>query len=100
MYSFVVCNCNGDMDLIMEKCTILSWYEAWFIHFEFKWRRTLSRIIDITKASGPNERDIKRDIDLKYKCVLRARGAWPDYMSHDKDMTCAFVDRGGQRHWL
>jgi hypothetical protein len=83
---YIVVVCNGDMDLAIEKFAVLLWYEAWFVHFDFKWGRALSRNIDITKDYVPNERDIKRKIDLKHRLGCRARGAWPDCVSYDKDM--------------
>ncbi len=41
LYIFVVC--NGDISLIMKQESSLTWFEEWFMHYEYKWGRTLNR---------------------------------------------------------
>ena len=41
VYIFVVC--NGDISKIMGRSTVLTWFEEWFAHFEFKWGHFVER---------------------------------------------------------
>ena len=82
-YIFIVC--NGDFQVMTERKTVLSWFEAWFMHFEFKWGRTLTRIGDVPKKYGPDQKYIKREIQLKYSIERRAVESWPKYASYEED---------------
>ena len=95
-YIFVVC--NGDIDLITKKHTVLTWYEAWFMHFEFKWGRTLPRLRDVVREYGPCKRDILRDIKLKYSIKRKARDTWPAYASYKEDMALRNADKWSAKY--
>jgi len=83
-YIFVVC--DGDMMSIMKRNTSLTWFEEWFLHFEYKWGRTLARLWDAAVVYGPIRRDIQRAIANKYTIERDARQRWPRYASHSEDM--------------
>ena len=82
-YIFVVC--NGDIAKIMKRSTVLTWFEEWFAHFEYKWGRTVSREIDLKAAWGPHDKWIMEMIDHKFRLEVHARNMWPTYVSHEED---------------
>jgi len=63
-----------------------AWFEEWFLHFEYKWGRTLARLWDAAVVYGPIRRDIQRAIANKYTIERDARQRWPRYASHSEDM--------------
>lgn len=83
-YIFIVC--NGEVDVITERRTVLTWFEEWFMHFEVKWGRTISRKMDFSETYGPGEKYCNRAIALKYNFERRARNSWPTYASYTEDM--------------
>jgi hypothetical protein len=47
MLSFVLIVNNGIMRLVIEcETAALTWFEEWFLYFEYMWGRTLSREVD------------------------------------------------------
>jgi hypothetical protein len=49
-YIFVVC--NGDINTIKKRTSSLTWYEEWFLHFEYQLGRSLMHICDVKVACG------------------------------------------------
>ena len=82
-YIFVVC--NGDVDKITKGETVLTWYEKWFCHFEYKWGRTATRMIDLSAIYGPHRRFLHRVISDKYNIERQARDSWPRYVTLEED---------------
>ena len=56
-YLFIVC--DGDIALLQQRNSSLTWFEEWSLHFEYKWGRTTTRIWDsvATDCAG-NERAV------------------------------------------
>ena len=84
VYIFIVC--NGDVAVVTKRNTSLTWFEEWFLHFEYKWGRTLSRLWDATKIYGPARRFIIKLIREKYDIESRSRSRWPVYVTHEEDI--------------
>ena len=82
-YIFIVC--NGDINLIMRRDSSLTWFEEWFLHFEYKWGRTLPRLWDAEKVYGPNRQYLRKVVSAKYNIERRARNSWPVYVSYEED---------------
>lgn len=82
-YIFVVC--NGDIDTIKKRQTSLTWYEEWFLHREYSWGKSLTRIEDVTATFGIYDRDVRRVIADKYDIEFRALMSWPMYASYEED---------------
>ena len=57
-YLFIVC--DGDITLLQHRNSPLMRFEEWFMHFEYKWGRTMAHIWDVSKEYGPNSRDRSR----------------------------------------
>jgi len=85
-YIFIVC--DGDINLITRRQTVLTWLEAWFMHFEFKWGRTIPRLQDAAALyGGIDKKYIKHEIRLKYSIERNARTRWPTYASYEEDIS-------------
>lgn len=91
-YVFIVC--NGDFDTIVERRSVLTWFEAWFMHFEFKWGRTMPRMQDVVATYGPDKQYLRKEIDLKYSIERNARDDWPTYVSYAEDISLREVQSG------
>ena len=85
LWSYIFIVCNGSVDSITSKKTVLTWFEAWFMHFEYKWGRTLTLVSDGAATYGPIKKYIRREVPLKYNIERRARGSWPRYASYTED---------------
>ena len=83
-YIFVVC--DGDIDIIKKRQTSLTWYEEWFLHFEYIWGKSLTRIVDVEKTFGIDDFLVRRVIDAKYDIEWRALLSWPLYPTYEEDM--------------
>ena len=59
---------------MLRRNSSLTWFEEWFLHFEYKWGRTLPRL-----------RDLRKVIAAKYNIERRARNSWPVYASYEED---------------
>ena len=70
----------------MTTCdTVLTWFEEWFFHFEYKWGRTLKRLVDAKKYYGPQEKYLRRGVARKYSIEQHAVSTWPTYASFAED---------------
>ena len=84
-YIFVVC--NGDINSITARSSSLTWYEEWFLHFEYQWGRSLTRTIDVKAIYGVVSNTIAgRIVKKKYDIELSALLSWPEYSSYDEDV--------------
>ncbi|EJK48707.1 hypothetical protein THAOC_32473 [Thalassiosira oceanica] len=85
LLTYVSVVCNGDISKIMMRSTVLTWFEEWFAHFEFKYGRTITRLIDLKAEYGPSVMDLRKMIQDKYSLEVGARDRWPTYVSHEED---------------
>jgi hypothetical protein len=83
-YIFVVC--DGDVALMLKRESSLTWFEEWFMHFEYKWGRTLIRYWDATKVYGPKRGTLIKIVASKYQLESKTRMTWPAYASHQEDL--------------
>ena len=84
LYIFVVC--NGDVEIISKRQSSLTWYEEWFLHFEYKWGKSLTRLEDVHKTFGPNVHVIESIISAKYIIEYSALNSWPTYALYAEDV--------------
>ena len=87
LLTYIFAVCNGDIDIIKTRQTTLTWYEEWFLHFEFIWCKSLTRIVDVERTFGINRRFIENIIDAKYEiewCALLSW--WPLFPTYEEDV--------------
>ena len=58
---------DGDVALMLKRVSSLTWFEEWFMHFEYKWGRTLIRYWDATKVYGPKRGTLIKIVASKYQ---------------------------------
>ena len=79
---------QGDIDKIKKRQTPLSWYEEWFMAFEYVWNRSVTRLVDVSKAFGDvHEEDVLRILDAKLDICWNSRKRWPMFASFEEDKT-------------
>ncbi len=85
LLSYIFIICDGNVDTIMKRNTSLTWFEEYFMHFEYKWGRTLSRMWDCQKLYGPRNKYLVKAINSKYQIEQRARQSWSVYALFEED---------------
>ena len=86
LLSFILLVCNGDIEFMTRRVSELTWYEEWFMYFEFVWARSITNIKTATAAFGIKDRKIfRRVINSKLRLVLHAQKQWPKYVSLMED---------------
>ena len=82
---YVFAACNGVHKRMVARDTILTWFEEWFFHFEYKWGRTITCLLDVKKIYGPDKRYLRKVIVQKYSIEHHAKLIWPIYASYAED---------------
>ena len=87
MLSYIFIVCNGDVELVQQRHSSLTWYEEWFFHFEFEWGRTLTRWVDAVSECnlGIQPRYLLDIHRFKLHLARRTRDSWPKYASYRED---------------
>lgn len=83
-YIFVVC--NGNIDIIKKRATSLTWYEEWFLHFEYIWGKSLTRLVDLEAGYGIHQYYIEKIISTKYDIEFCALLSWPLFALYEEDV--------------
>ena len=84
-YIFIVC--NGDINIMKRRASSLTWYEEWFLHFEYQWGRSLTRIDDVKAVYGvPKNEVVIAIVSQKYAVEFSALNSWPMYSSYTEDV--------------
>jgi len=84
LLAFILVVCNGDVDVMLESCTELTWFEEWVLYFQCMWGRQ-----NITEESlafwyGISRRTAMRVLERKRSMVLAARERWPMFASYEE----------------
>ena len=85
LISFVAIVCNGDIDLITERNSWLTWYEEWFLYFEFLYGRTVVHFRGTAVTYKTNKNTVARIVKKKIKMIKKMRDLWPKYLSYKED---------------
>lgn len=52
LLTWIFIACNGDIDKISHRSSSMTWFEEWFMHFEYEWGRSLTRHEDVAAVYG------------------------------------------------
>ena len=89
LLAFIAIVCDGNIQKIKKRTSVLTWYEEWYLFFEFMWGRTKTRWIDITGSStegfGIDDKDARRIFDSKLAMVESCRNHWPAFATYEED---------------
>lgn len=84
---FVLVVCNGDIEVVTNRATSITWLEEWFLYFEWTWGRSVQRLVDIESKYTICEKTARTIIRQKRKVVLHARLCWPFFATYEEDVT-------------
>ena len=79
--AYIITVCNGDVSRIRQRNSPLTWFEEWFLYFQWKWHQTNRRQIDIEHAWGIKNHQIYDVKDCKAALEMVALFSWPRYAS-------------------
>ena len=78
--------CNADFERIQKRASSLTWFEEWFLYFEWSYGHTCMREIDLEKQWGFKGMGIiMRIIDCKLDLELAALLSWPKFATLEED---------------
>ena len=77
---------NGDIKIIQERRSSLTWYEEWYSYFQFGWGRTLSRWIDLEKEYGLCSKVMRSIFRHKLFIARYAHSQWTMYVTCVEDL--------------
>ncbi len=92
LLAYIIIVSDGDIDMISERNTELTWYEEWVFSFEFIWGRTRSRWLDRSKDWSKCHKRLHVVLRAKLDKMILARNRWPMYASHEEDMALRSPD--------
>ena len=84
LYVFVVC--DGNVATVLKRTSSLTWFEEWFMHFEYKWGQTLTQYWDAEETYGPKRCILMKVVALEYQIETEAHRRWPTYATHEEDL--------------
>ena len=69
-----------------KRVSELTWYEEWFLYYEYIWGRSITNRTTSMAAFGiKNPKIVRRVIMSKLRMVLHARKMWPKYVNMKED---------------
>jgi hypothetical protein len=88
LLTFVLTVCNGDVDTMARRVSTLTWFEEWFLYFEYVYGKTVPTIKAALACYRLKDKEtVSRVIESKLAMVLLARRSWPTYASLQEDET-------------
>ena len=84
-YAIVVC--NGDLNLLQNRCSILTWFEEWVLYFEWSYGYSNIRLQDLVGEWGIDKTYVTNIKDCKGALEVAALRSWPRFASYDEDMS-------------
>jgi hypothetical protein len=85
LLAYVIVVCNGDFDRMRQKRTSLTWFEEWFLYFEWKYHITNVRQQDMEVAWGIEKKLITQVKDCKAALEMAMLQSWPTFASFEED---------------
>ncbi len=86
MIAYIITICNGCPDRIRRRRTPLTWFEEWFLYFEWSYHQTCRRTVDLEAEWGINRRFLINVKDCKAALEMAALHSWPRFASYAEDM--------------
>ena len=82
----IIIICDGDLDLMAERCTTLTWFEEWLLYFTVVWGRSCTRWFLVSERVGISESTARNIFDVKQQMLLDIKEDWPKYTNFDEDI--------------
>jgi hypothetical protein len=87
LIAYVITICNADFDRIQKRTSSLTWFEEWFLFFEWSYGHTCVRQCDLAAVWGleENRYTINKIIDCKLALEMAAMQSWPRFAAFEED---------------
>jgi hypothetical protein len=83
---YIAVVCDGNILMMVETTTCLTWFEEWFFFFEMLWGRSLQRWVDAEHVYKLDKKSLRKIFTQKLALVISAVNRWPRYAYHAEDV--------------
>ena len=85
LLGFIFVVCEGDVDLMVNRFTSLTWLEEWFFYFEQTWGRSFTQWWQVSQFYTHGHRVMRDLFRFKLALVKRSRSRWPTWATYEED---------------
>ena len=85
LISYVAVICNGDINKMMERETSLTWFEEWFLFFQWIWGRETHRMESLARLFKSNTTTVRTILRTKTQRIKKTMELWPRFVSIEED---------------
>lgn len=85
LISFIIIVCNGDINVMKQRKTLLSWFEEWCLFCGVAMGKNISRWRDAKEKYHVSVPTCERAFNNKLPMVLATRLFWPMYATFEED---------------
>jgi hypothetical protein len=95
LIGYVAIVCGGDIDLMTQTSSLLTWLENWVLHLEMMYRYGRTHICwqDYVHEYDHHQHGLHQIFKEKLGLVISARNRWPKYALYQEDVK--FRDKNG-----
>jgi hypothetical protein len=86
MMCYIMVICKGDVEKMMKKTTLLTYFEEWLMYFQITWGKSFSIWFFVGESYNIGETTCRRIFDEKEQMALDIREDWPKYTNFDEDI--------------
>ena len=87
LLSYIAVICNGKISDMTNRQSYLSWFEEWFLDFQWVWGREATRMTSLARAFDTSHATVRRILRVKLAQIKAAMGTWPRFVSLEEDRT-------------
>ncbi len=81
---------NGEIDIIKQCVSSLTWLEEWFLYLEYQNRKSITRLVYLEAGYGIDTMAALAIVNQMEFCALNS---WPKYASYEEDMILRCKDK-------
>ena len=87
LMKYVIIICNGNLEKLQKRVSDLTWFEEWFLYFEWTYGHTCTRSIDLEREWGleGNRPTVNAIKDCKLAIEMAALQSWPRFATYEED---------------
>jgi len=85
LLTYIGIACNGNTNAMQETTSSLTWFEEWYLYFDWIWGRESSSLSSLQSKYSISRRTVKRLLKAKKKVELEARSRWPLFVTLAED---------------
>ena len=93
LVAFILVVCNGSINSALQTSTELTWFEEWFVYFQWIWCRENTTEESLANKFGVCRKTLGKVLESKWQIILAARNRWPTFASFEEDIALR------DKHW-